>query len=60
MRVHACIPHFALGAADQINNPQGYGSLRAEDQFQRALSLNRCLNGLGVTTQGDVIGYYSN
>ena len=46
MRVHACIPHFALGAADQINNPQGYGSLRAEDQFQRALSLNRCLNGL--------------
>ena len=22
--------------------------------------VNRCLNGLGVTTQGDVIGYYSN
>ena len=21
--------------------------------------VNRCLNGLGVTTQGDVIGYYS-
>ena len=21
--------------------------------------VNRCLNGLGVTTQGDVVGYYT-
>ena len=46
MRVHVCIPHYALGENDPIDNPEGYGSLRARDQFQRALALNRCLNGL--------------
>ena len=46
MRVHVCIPHYARNDADPIYNPHGYGSLRAGDQFQRALALNRCLHSL--------------
>ena len=46
MRVHVCIPHYAGGGADAIANPEGYGSLRSEDQFKRTLALNRCLHGL--------------
>ncbi len=46
MRVHVCIPHYTREEAGPAGNPQGYGSLRAGDQFQRALALNRCLHGL--------------
>ena len=46
MRVHVCIPHFAREEVDPAANSQGYGSLRAGGQFQRALALNRCLHSL--------------
>ena len=46
MRVHVCIPHYTREEAGPAGNPHGYGSLRAGDQFQRALALNRCLHSL--------------
>ena len=55
MRVHVCIPHFAREEADPAANPQGYGSLRAGSQFQRALALNRCLHSLlGLQRQAEL------
>ena len=46
MRVHVCIPHYARDDADPVDNPHGYGSLRAGDQLYRSLALNRCLHSL--------------
>ena len=55
MRVHVCIPHFAREEVDPDANPQGYGSLRAGGQFERALALNRCLHSLlGLQRQAEL------
>ena len=55
MRVHVCIPHYSREVADPTDNPNGYGSLKAGGQFQRALALNRCLHSLlGLQRQAEI------
>ena len=55
MRIHVCITHYAAERSDS-DNPIGNGSLRAGAQFQRSLSLSRCLQGLiAIQRQANIV-----